>query len=250
MTPDEYLDKILDKYVVDIAKAEAAGQTVYKTIENWANTYLVQAEFSGSIAKGTGISIGIDADIFISLSSTTPDTLAQIYASLYTAVTNAGYIAKKQNVSIGITVNGCKVDLVPAKRQSQNGNDHSLYRSKAKTWTKTNVTTHINHVKNSNRIKEIKLTKIWRELHNLDFPSFYLEMVVIEALKGSTSVNLANNFNKVLDFLKDEFTAKIYIDPANSYNTISDDLTLSEKKLIATQAEVSRNKAYWENIVS
>ena len=57
-------------------------------------------------------------------------------------------------------------------------------------------------------------------------------------------------FHTDRDFLKDEFTAKIYIDPANSYNTISDDLTLSEKKLIATQAEVSRNKAYWENIVS
>ncbi|MDD3603510.1 MAG: hypothetical protein PHZ17_09400 [Sulfurovum sp.] len=249
MTPDEYTLKIIDKYVVDIEKAQAAGNTIYPTIQTWAGSYLVKAEFSGSLAKGTAIALSSDADIFISLSSTTKETLQEIYSSLYTYVTKAGYTARKQNVSIGVDVNGRKLDLVPGKRQSQHGNDHSLCRFKAASWTKTNIHTHINHIQNSNRIQEIKLTKIWRELHNLDFPSFYLEMVVIDALKYKSTNDLANNFMAVLNFLANDFTSKTYTDPANSNNTISDDLTLAEKKKIATQANSSKNEKNWGSIV-
>lgn len=249
MTADEYLQKIINAYVVDIAKAKDAGNTIYPTIQSWAGSYLVSAEYSGSLAKGTAVALSADADIFISLSSTTKETLQEIYTSLHAYVIKAGYTARKQNVSIGVNVNGHKVDLVPGKRQSQHGNDHSLYRSKAGSWTKTNVYTHINHVQNSNRIQEIKLTKIWRELHKLDFPSFYLEMAVIDALKYKSTNDLVNNFIAVLNFLANDFTSKTYTDPANSNNTISDDLTLSEKKKIATHANSSKNEKNWGSIV-
>src|SRR5438445_278154 len=57
-----------------------------------------------------------------------------------------GYAPTRQNVSINVRVNSYSVDLVPGKRQNSYGDDHSLYRRKADTWTKTNVVTHINHV--------------------------------------------------------------------------------------------------------
>lgn len=249
MTADEYVLKIMDKYVVDIEKAKKAGNNVYPTIQKWAGSYLVKAEFSGSLAKGTAVSLSSDADIFISLSSETKGTLLEIYNSLYAYVNQAGYKARKQNVSIGLEVNGYKIDLVPGKRQSQHGNDHSLCRFKAATWTKTNIHTHISHVQNSNRVREIKLTKIWRELHCLDFPSFYLEMAVIDALKYKSTNDLANNFMTVLNFLASDFTSKTYIDPANSNNTISNDLTFAEKKNISLQASNSKNERIWGNII-
>ena len=59
-------------------------------------------------------------------------------------MTEKGYSPRRQNVSINIRVNGYSVDLVPAKRQGAYGDDHSLYRRKADTWTKTNVTMHVN----------------------------------------------------------------------------------------------------------
>ena len=246
---DQYLLDIINRYIVDIGKAQKAGNDIYPIIQKWAGHYLVKAEFSGSLAKGTAVSLSSDADIFISLSSDTKETLQEIYISLFSYITNAGYTARKQNVSLGVNVNGYKVDLVPAKRQSQYGNEHSLYRSKANSWTKTNVYDHINHVKNSNRINEIKLTKIWRELHNLDFPSFYLEMAVIDSLKQKSTSNLAHNFMTVLNFLASDFINKTYFDPANSNNTISDDLTLVEKKKISTQANSSKNERSWGSIV-
>lgn len=249
MTSDQYLRNTLNKYAVNTAAAQAAGQTIYPVIEKWSNGYMVKSEFSGSMSKGTAISLATDADIFISLSSITPGTLQDIYNSLYNAVIQSGYPGRKQNVSIGTTVNGHKIDLVPGRRQDQYSNNHSLYKSKAGSWTKTNINTHINQVTSSKRTDEIKLTKIWRGLHGLNFPSFYLELAVIDALKHSRVRDLSSNLWKVLGFLKDDFISKRYVDPANTNNVISDDLNLQEKRAIAAKASESRSESNWNRIV-
>lgn len=249
MTSDEYLSGILQKYVVNTAGAQASGQTIYPVLEKWGNGYLTSAEFSGSLAKGTGISIGTDADIFLSLSSTTPGTLADMYFTLYNAVTNAGYTARKQNVSIGVKVNGYSIDLVPGRRQSQYVDDHSLYRSKTNNWTQTNVAKHIAYVQGSGRINEIKIVKVWRQLQGLEFPSFFLEMAVIDALAYARTGNLAANVLTVLDHIRDKIVTVRYVDPANTNNVVSDDCTVAEKNAIAAQAENSRAQQTWEGIV-
>lgn len=249
MTGDEYLTGILQKYAPKTAGAEAAGQIIYPVLAKWGNTYLINAEYSGSHAKGTAISIGTDADIFLSLSSTTSETLAEIFQKLYNAVTNSGYTARKQNVSIGVKVNSYSIDLVPGRRQSQYGNDHSLYRSKANTWTLINVAKHIDYVQGSGRINEIKILKVWRQLHGLEFPSFFLEMTVIDALAYARTGNLAANVLTVLDHIRDKIRTARYIDPANTNNVVSDDCTATEKIAIAAQAANSRAQQSWGVIV-
>jgi Second Messenger Oligonucleotide or Dinucleotide Synthetase domain len=249
MSGDEYLQGVIHKYTVDASGAENAANSIYRVIHTWANGYLTEAKFSGSLAKGTAISLGTDADLFLSLSSVTPGTLSEIYNSLHKAVTNAGYTARKQNVSIGVSIGKYKIDLVPGRRQSQYGDYHSLYKNKTNSWTQTNIDTHISAVRNSNRLDEIKLTKIWRELHGLNFPSFYLELVVIDCLKGYRYGQLALNFSKVLSFLSSELQNRRYLDPANTNNIISDDLSDDEKHLVAIQALVSINKQSWQEVV-
>lgn len=249
MTGDEYLKGILQKYAVNTAAARAAGQTILPVLQKWAAGYLISAEFSGSIAKATGISIGSDADIFLSLSSSTPGTLANMYLSLYYAVTIAGYTARRQNVSIGVKANGYSIDLVPGRMQSQYGDDHSLYRSKANTWTQTNIGKHVAYVQGSARISEIKILKVWRQLYRLEFPSFFLEMAVIDALAYARTGNLAANVLTVLDHLRANIRTARYIDPANANNVISDDCTAAEKSVIAAQAANSRSQQTWEGIV-
>ena len=148
MSANDYLRGVIAKYRGDSLRARSAASDLRPVIDQWGGAYLLGATFSGSIAKGTAISLGSDADVFLSLTSTTPNTLAQIYESLFTAFSQAGYAPRRQNVSIGVFHQGCKIDLVPGKRQSQYGNDHSLYRSKASTWTKTDVVAHVNKVAN------------------------------------------------------------------------------------------------------
>ncbi len=252
MTGDEYLAIILSNYQVYTGVGSAAyneRQILYPIIKNWADSFLIGVDFSGSYAKGTGVKGSTDVDLFISLSPQTPKTLKEIYDSLYNYLSTNGYTSRHQNVSIGVNHNGLSVDLTPGKKHSGNTNDHSIFRYKAQTWTQTNIQTHINLVTNSGRIDEIRLAKIWRNLHKLDFPSFYLELTVLDALSGKNRNQLATNFLTVLEYLRDNFVDAQVIDPANCNNVVSDDLYKTEKQTIANAASTSRNKQTWGEVI-
>jgi len=253
MTADEYLNNLIVRYRVATGEgtsASSSGDAVYQVVKRWAGQYLRKGSYSGSYAKGTAIRGRTDVDIFLSLTSNTPDTLKQLFEGLHDWMTRNGYPnARKQNVSIHVVHNGNDVDLVPAVHLGGNAEDHWLYVNKAnRERTKTNVNTHIDTVRSSGRINEIILAKIWRKNHGLDFPSFYLELAVIEALKYKRS-GIANNFLAVLEYLSDGFLLARFVDPANTANIISDDLTCAAKSAIADKAQESRRQQRWENIV-
>jgi len=249
MSNNDYLKSLVNKYRVDEAKAKKAVESIYPIIEKWGNGYINRCFYSGSIAKGTAVSISTDADVFISLRSSITDTLKKVYTSLYNAFNQNGYQPRKQNVSIGIVVNGVKIDLVPGVRQGQYGNDHSLYKSKADTWTKTNVDTHISTVSKSIRLNEIKLIKIWRQLNKLDFPSLFVELLVIEALKNAQYDDLEPNLMKVFRYISDNIKTVRFIDPSNTNNIISDDITITEKTNLKKAADIAINAQLWSQVV-
>jgi len=93
-------------------------------------SYFNEAIYSGSIAKGTAISLSADADVFISLSPATPGNIAQIYTTLFNNLTQNGYLACMQNISIGVSVEDYNIDIVPGKRLSQQNYDHILYKKR------------------------------------------------------------------------------------------------------------------------
>lgn len=254
MSPDEYLQFLINRYQVPIATQGSpvynAGSAVSPIISQWASNQLRAVRFSGSNAKGTAIRGRTDIDLFISLKSDTTNTLKEIFDSLYSWMCKKGYLnARKQHVSIHIVHNGVEIDLVPALHFGGNTEDHWLYVNRPnRERTKTNVNTHISLVQNSGRKNEIILTKIWRQNHLLDFPSFYLELVVIEALKYKRP-GLVENFMAILEYLSNSFIYTRFIDPANTNNVISDDLTDAEKKTIADQALKSKQEPYWGSII-
>jgi hypothetical protein len=251
MPSDDYIRSILKKYEVRTgpgSPAHAAGQQLYPLIQQWAGQHLVNVTFSGSFAKGTAVSCATDVDLFVSLSSSTPATLEEIHDSLLKAFSGNGFSPRPQNVSIGLSLNGLSVDIVPGKKQSSHTSDHSLYRSKARTWTKTNVDTHISTIQGCGRIDEIRATKIWRSLRSLEFPSFYLELTVIEALHGRPRGQLADNVAVALRYIADDLTSARVVDPANSNNVISEDLTYDEKVVVSSQARAALGGT-WEDIL-
>ena len=252
MTADEYLQKILAREAVDTgvySPVRGVQTQLQPAIREWAGNFLLGVSPSGSFAKGTANKSGTDIDLFISLAQNTPDTLKEIYETLCKKMTEKGYSPKRQNVSINVRVNGYSVDLVPAKRQDSYTDDHSLYRRKADTWTKTNVTKHINHVRQSGRISEARIIKLWRNQKGLDFPSFYLELTAINALSGRYGT-LSDNVMKVFEYLRDTFPNARVVDPANTNNIISDDLTAAERAKVKTAADQARNVSNWNQIVT
>lgn len=252
MSADDYLLGILAREQVDTSLTSpvwAARQTLMPVLSQWGGPYLQQVDPSGSFAKDTANRSGTDIDLFISLSPNTPDSLKQIYETLLLAVSRAGYVARRQNVSIGLRVRGVNVDLVPGKQQNILSLDHSLYRRKADSWTKTNVQTHIAHVAGSGRELEIRVTKLWRNQLGLDFPSFYLELAVIEALRMNLSIGLSNRVWSVFQYLAAGFSTARFVDPANTNNVISDDLTIAEKGAIKAAAARALQAKNWGEIV-
>ena len=253
MTADQYLQSILAREAVDtgiFSPVRNAQTTLQPIITEWAGAQLRSISPSGSFAKGTANLSGTDIDLFISLSHTTTNSLKEIYESLATRMGARGYTVRRQNVSLNVTVGGYSVDLVPAKRQDALTEDHSLYRRRADTWTKTNVQTHINHVRNSHRLAEIRVVKLWRNQKNLDFPSFYLEKTVMNTPSGSVFSGLSENVWRVFQYLRDTFPNARVVDPANTNNILSDELSAADRLKIKAAAERALQAKNWNEVVT
>ena len=111
MTGDEYLQQIISKHTLLIGRNSLTCKAAYKiwpVVEDWSNNCLTNITFSGSYAKGTAVKGGTDVDLFISLKSTVTNTLKDLYNSLYNKLDNDGYHPRRQNVSIGITLDRVK----------------------------------------------------------------------------------------------------------------------------------------------
>jgi tRNA nucleotidyltransferase (CCA-adding enzyme) len=239
---EQYLYSILGREAVEagiFSPAYRVQGILRPALTEWAHRYLIQIAPSGSFAKGTANRSGTDVDLFISVSEDTPDSLESIYNTLSNQMKQRGYLPRHQNVSIGISVGGLKVDLVPARRQNWLSADHSLYHRKSKSWRKTNIAEHVKLVANSGRQAEIRLLKLWRDQRGIEFPSFYLELAVIEALRTRWEVNIASCMLHTLDYLATNFVNARFVDPANSNNVISDDLSAQEKARIQHHARLS-----------
>lgn len=252
LTPDQYVESVLAKYAVPMganSEPERVANAIAPIIRQWAGSYLAGLSFSGSYAKGTPVRGGTDVDLFMSLHSNTPESLRQIYESLHALALRNMWSPRRQDVSIGISTRNLVVDLVPGKIQSAFQNYHSLYRSKTDSWTQTNMALHISTIRDSTRTKEIRAIKIWRNLYMLDFSSFYLELTVLESLKGRATNTLSANVLHALRYIGTSLPSARVVDPANTNNIISNDLEASAKRLIANQAAASASKPNWGQII-
>ncbi|WP_221792219.1 hypothetical protein [Aquisediminimonas sediminicola] len=251
MTADQYLASILLREQVDtglMSPVRAVQNIIMPALITWGGEHLNAVHPSGSFAKGTANRSGTDIDLFISVAETVPNPMKEVYETLFSQMTARGYAPKRQNVSININVGGYSVDLVPGKRQNAYSSDHSLYRRRADTWTKTNVITHISRVAASGCADEIRILKLWRDQKGLDFPSFCIELAVISALSGRFGT-LSERVWAAFEYLHDRFPSARIVDPANTNNIISDDLTAQDRQRIHTATVVALRSSNWDQIV-
>lgn len=252
MTSDQYVESVLVKYAVPrgpMSPAEHFGNAVAGPLQAWAGAQLDTLQYSGSYAKETGVRGVSDVDVFISFKSDTTPTLGELYEMLVGLAQGRGWMPRRQNVSVGVVVDGTRGDLVPGKIQAGFQNYHSLYVRRRDSWTQTNIALHVDTVRSSGRLREIRALKIWRLLHGLEFPSLYLELFAIDALTGQSRTTLAENVLHVLRRIGSALPSTRIVDPANTGNILSDDLTQAEKQTIAVQARQSANESTWERII-
>lgn len=243
-----YLENIISRY-----RPNASAPTLVTPLANALRSRagVEDIRFSGSYAKGTAVRVGSsgsDVDLFITFSPAAY-TLLGAYEDIFSFAQSNGLSPRRQNVSIGISYNGVNVDLVPARRQEGYTHRHSLYVRKTNTWTQTNVNEHVKLVSGSSRLQEIKLGKIWRRLHNLDFPAFYLELIFIEALKYKRTGSIGENFQSALRYVAINIESTKVLDPSNTNNIISNSLTYTQKSSIAQAAQQAVDATTWSAVV-
>lgn len=250
VSADQYLRNVLAQHQVNAVGAKTVViQHVVPILQRWAGQYLSSIDLSGSVAKGTANAGANDMDLFVAMSSMTPGGLRDIYESLHQVASQQPWFARRQNVSIGIQVSGYHFDLVPGRMQDGYQNWFSLWRNKAQTWTQTNIALQVQTVAQSGRTEEIRVLKRWRTLAGLDFPSFILELAVLQALHGRRLGDLANNVSAALEWLRDNMRTARLLDPANTNNVVTDDLTATERAAIAAAAAMARAQPSYSNFV-
>jgi hypothetical protein len=251
MTADEYVASILAKYEIDRSPqslSELAAISIEPTIRRWAGSWLDELFHCGSSAKGTGTRGVANVDIFIALKADMP-RLNEVYEDLFSLAETQLWSPKRRDVSVGISYGGVPVDLIPGWVLTGSVDYYSLYWRKTGLWRETNVKSHIDTVSASSRSREIRAIKIWRHLKKLDFPTLYLELFVIDTLSGRPTDTLADNVHYAL-YSIGQFIEKLRIvDPANRTNVLSEDLTVMEKKLIASAASASASQESWADVI-
>ena len=217
--------------------ARRSGRKLARVIEDWGEDTIVDVVEHGSFAKETNIVGGADIDLFVSITSTMAGTLQEMRESLFKWLRHEKrYIVRRQDVSIRTRFGNIEIDVVPGKRQTQWGGDHSLWSRELGSYIKTNINKQIRYVVDSGRQDEIRLAKLWRDGHGLECPSFLLELAVIRALKGKRRDRLDDNFETVLEYLAGRFRRARLTDPGNSANVVSSVLDEGEKDVIADAA--------------
>jgi len=75
-----------------------------------------------------------------------------------------------------------------------------------------------------------------------------LELTAINALYGQYN-GLSGNVWKVFEYLRDTFPTARVVDPANTNNVISDDLSVADRSKVKAAAERALSASDWNQIV-
>jgi len=250
-TAEQYAASIVEKYHVTpdtSSPSHRAADEFIPLLKQWGKQYLLGLTLSGAYAKNTAITLSSHVDLLIALSPVPNMDMKQIFWGLFEYLTDRGLRPHTRTVSIQLESKGLLVDLVPACRHRGSAGN-VLYNKKADAMVETDVAQHIHLVANSGRQQEICALKIWRGRCGLDFPSFCLELAVLQALETERFGQLADNVLAVLRYLSSRFEQAVVRDPANTSNVVSKDLSAAAKQAIAKAARNALYDENWQKII-
>jgi len=78
--------------------------------------------------------------------------------------------------------------------------------------------------------------------------TFILEHMIIEGCKGVSRNTLEPQLNAAFEYIEDNITTKRIMDPANSQNIISNDITSEEKNRIRRLATQALDTGSWSQV--
>lgn len=252
VTASSYLRGILAREAVAIGMRSPfrlLEPEIEGVCRRWAGRTLLEVYPTGAFEKGFANRSGVVIDFLVSLAPDSHYVLADAYDGLCAALADEGLSPVRRSVSIAVTLRGWSVDIIPARRVGPNTDEHAVFLTRTGRPTVTNLTQHVLDGIACGRRDEIRLIKLWRDQRGLDFPSFYLELAVIAALRRRAAADLADNVWTVFGYLEALFAARSQLDPANANNIVSDQLTPAQKDAVRRAAQYARAGRSWHDII-
>ncbi|MFO7674836.1 MAG: hypothetical protein R6X12_00755 [bacterium] len=252
MSPDDYVAAVLKRYDLQDGPESPAARTagvLAELVKPWSGHCLIGTMPTGSWAKGTRIRGSTDLDLLVLLGPRTRGTPEKIHHSLFAFLKRNGHSPRQRNVAISMQFRGLLVDLVPARQEWGSGSKAAIFETERGRPTVTDLDAHVRLIRDSGRVADIRALKVWRDLRGLRFPSFYLELVVLDALKRRPRNQPADNLLVTLEYLRDNFAGTSFRDPVNVENKVSTELTEHEQMAIAAAAGETLQVGDWERII-
>ena len=228
MGPKEYLTGILkSQNLADDSQELKDLQDHRKNVEKTLRASFPEAgptiQYGGSKAKGTLIKELYDLDVVCYFPNDDTDagaTLKEIFDSVTEALAEDYYVEPKTS-AIRLKDKKNKIDfhidVVPGRYVDDSKSDCFIYQNGAdKGRQKTNLTVHLDHVRNSGVVPAIRLLKLWETRRGLRVKHFVLELLIIELLKDKKNSGLDAQLKHVWTSLADAKDDPIVVeDPAN-----------------------------------
>jgi hypothetical protein len=261
MTPNEYMAEILEQQTLDEDGPELKALRAKRDeVEDVLREKLGSGpviKYGGSKAKGTMVLVSYDLDLlcyFAHDEDEAGDTLEELYESVATILEDAGYKVDRRRSAIRVKSSDgidFHVDVVPGRYVDDAQDDVFLHQNEGdKERLKTNPDVHIDHVKDSGCIDEIRLTKIWRERESLHVKTFVLELAVIEIL-AEVAGDLEDRIRELFEAFRDRIDEVTVCDPANGNNDLTslfDETVRAELSDGAKRALKAIDAGNWEDV--
>lgn len=224
MTNDEYLQKVLESQNLNEDSKELKDLRARRDeIEGHLRAAFGDSpsiRYGGSKAKGTLNKDTYDLDMTCYFPRDDEDaggTVKEIFENV-AAELEKHYTVERKTSALrvkGLDKVDFHVDVVPGRFIDDNEDDVFLYRSIGeKERLKTNLDTHISHVKDSGVVPAIRLMKLWVFRNAVSLKTFVLELAVIDVLDGSTD-DVEEQLTTVLTKFRDNSADIKVEDPAN-----------------------------------
>jgi hypothetical protein len=230
MKADDYLRKILDSQTFDDGDPEletlreriAAVKSVLRREFAGSNPSIRQA---GSLAKDTMVKESYDGDVtcYFPHEETDPgDSLEATYASVQSVLQVDYYVSPKPSAlrikdkSPETYATDFHIDVVPGRFVDDDKRDVHLHQnSTEKSYLKTNLQVHIDHVRKSEVRSAIRLAKLWNIRNGVGTKTFVLELLVIKILEQKKTSPLSEQIVHFWTELRDHPSELAVEDPAN-----------------------------------
>lgn len=224
---EKYLQEILaeQKLANDSAEMKALRterEAVEKVLAASFSSCDYSIRYGGSKAKGTLIKEMYDLDIVFYLHNGEEGAgkaLEDIFFNVAKALRHAYTVQEKTSALRLRSKDGksdLRIDVVPGRFTSDDGTDCYLYQNGAeKCRLKTNLDTHIAHVRDSGVLDAIGILKLLRVRFGLSIKQFAWELLVIELLKSKKKSSLSSQLDHVLRSIEESDSPITIQDPAN-----------------------------------